>query len=661
MSRVFIALAVIAAFLAGLVLAYAPMVGDEVSALLSRAGLIAGSHTVSTVTVRSVETVEKTTTITETVTAPPVTSTETITETLTRTVYKTVYSTVSATETVTATTTIREIRVVNPQTYSALQRLANGPEEPGSVKPVYSTDGVTIYDGAYLAIRRPSYPGYYLATIYVYKSLGENSAIGYYLVPCCIETPSMLPPSLLEASRNGFTEYYSSESLAKMLGEGTYTIDVPISKNDAIECNLAVTQYRVTVTGCSVVSVIVSGPRLNGYPSLLDAVLGSYNETTLEKLRGIIWGGHPPRSLAEAAWEALAWMGKHISYDYEKEKSRSPAVYSPLQLVRLGKGVCSDYAVLGAASLLAAGAKRAYVIALDTSPVPHAVAAAWINYTLFILDQHPPLIEAGDYAEYLLGNRSVEAFIIRIDWTTQGPRVKAYQATISPGLDTYPEDRIPESTIEEVIGLVAKATGAKPAPWLETVIRIGRVYTYIDRFLEPLQGISRQEPVPLGALYSPALDKQWAKTLAETATTVLEKYYPEAIGKGSFWLTITRENHSTRIKLYATPFPAPRTTITETGDKLTITIEPINQANTETSTQLIIYNKARKICAAIAPPGYTYQGTPYITATTWETRGDKLVITIDKQRLNTLIEKCSNPVLDIWMNNTIIYSTRLKS
>ncbi len=668
MGKAALAILVIVAFIAGLLVPEAPIIGKEVQRVLSGLGLAETTTQPETITVTRENTATVTLTATKTLTTTvekTVTTTRslvtTIRETITKTITSTVTKTVTVTETITqpATAPLTQTSPA-PRTelsqgaQRGLERLTEGPSPPVLGAPAYTYGGLRLYSGRYLVVERPVYPGYYVATIYV-----ESHGATRYLVPCCLNTSEMLSPSLLVANSTSFTEYYSAESLYSFLGPGPHTIDVPIDSGHAVECKLLVTSNNVALSNCKPILVHVSGPRLNGYPSLLDAVLGSYNETVIEKLRSMVYGDEPPRGPAEAAWAALSWVGKHISYDYVKERERSPAVYSPLQLLERGKGVCSDYAVFLAATLLASGQRTAYILAMSLEPVPHAVAATSLGRSLFILDQHPPPVEAGDYAEYLLGNKTIPVYVIRVTRTSSGVSVKAYPAELSPGLDTYPWDEIPESTVEEARLLVSRDTGAKPAKELETVIETGNVYTYVDRYLEPLAGITRH-PVPIGLLYSPVFGKEWAKTIAATGEQILRQYYPQALGQGSFWLTVEQTREETRIKLYAVPFPEPRITITQEGDNLTIMIEAWQRV-TETSIQLIIYNSNKTICAAIAPQGYTYPGTTTITATKWTTRQNTITITLDKTRLLEATSQCTNPVLDIWMNKAIIYSLRIKT
>ena len=664
MNKATVVVLVIASFIIGLLVPEAPYVGNKVSQVLSSLGLAsttpAENGAVTRVAKETVtETVTSTVTLTttkETTIAKTVyrTVTQTLRETITKTVTEHATTRTTITVTVTVTSTPREQpvaeRAPTPSTYKELRELIEGPPLPVLGPQAYSYVGVRLYAGKYLVIERPRYPGYYVATIYV-----EAETTTRYLVPCCLETSDMLPPSILIANETLFAEYYSAKSLSEFLGNGVYTIDVPIDKGHAIECKLLVREDSVTLTNCKQVLVEVRGPKLSGYPSLLDAVLGSYNETLFAKLRTIIYGNKVVRDPAQAAWSILRWEHTHISYDYAKEERRDPTVYSPLQLLKRGSGICSDYAVFTAAALLASSQKTAYIIAINTKPVPHAVAATNLDNTLFILDQHPPPIEAGDYAEYLLGNKTLPAYIIRVTRTSSGISIKAYKAKLSPQLDTYPADKIPEETIEEARRIISRETGTIPARELETVIETGKVYTYINRYLEPLAGIT-QHPVPLGALYSPLLDKEWANEIAETAKTIIQQYYPRALGKGSFWLTVTQTPRVTSIKVYAIPFREPRVTIATSQDTITITIETEQPINPETDIQLIIYNNDKTICAAIAPPGYTYPGTPTITAKQWIKTGNTITIAIDKRAITDTTKECNNPVLDIWMKQAIIYS-----
>jgi hypothetical protein len=147
---------------------------------------------------------------------------------------------------------------------------------------------------------------------------------------------------------------------------------------------------------------MLSGPELETISPLAEALKG--------------------RTLAQSAWNVLAWEEEWITYDWEKAKlpparvltypdgrqevmeGQNNTIQTPYDTIMRRKGVCTDYAVLTDALLLAMNYSPVYVMEINLENGPgHAAALVKISDWYVVLDQHLPPMDLGAYYRYWKG------------------------------------------------------------------------------------------------------------------------------------------------------------------------------------------------------------------------------------------------------------------
>ncbi len=181
-----------------------------------------------------------------------------------------------------------------------------------------------------------------------------------------------------------------------------------------------------------------------------NVILDSYNESTMNYLRNLVYSGRSPSNVEEAVWRALEWVDENIEYDYSKSLfSIFYDIYDPVTFAREGYGICSDYAVFLSATLLSVGIEPVYILSLNTTMGGHAVAAVEIDNALYILDQHLPVIEWDDYRQYVF-NIVETVYVYKITYNVdKGPTIEFYELR-KEYIDTYPEDEIDPDLVKDV-------------------------------------------------------------------------------------------------------------------------------------------------------------------------------------------------------------------
>jgi len=368
-----------------------------------------------------------------------------------------------------------------------------------------------------------------------------------------------------------------------------------------------------------------------GYPTFYDVILNTFNETSMNILRKSVYRDSLPNDTRWIIWNALTWIDNNIRYDGAKALSSSTGIYDPLTTMKLGKGICSDYAVLTSAILLSANISPVYILTFNTSMGLHATVGIEMNNTLWILDQHLPVIEWDDYRQYV-ANITSQIYVYRIWYSHGTPTIEFYRMD-KEYPDTYPIDAMDQRAIDIVMDIVSRETGMRISRELSTVIPIWGVGWKLS-----LPVIDRGMDVPLDTAYSPIFKEQWGVWLANYIIELLNKYYLDYVEMhGSFWATIYRDSSYTVVKIYAVPFQVPSTIYRLYGDKLHIEInlstyiyDPINDI------QILLYTNSSGYCAGIAPPGYRYS-IPYINADEWY---DNLIVIVSMEKIYSLKQYC---------------------
>jgi len=152
----------------------------------------------------------------------------------------------------------------------------------------------------------------------------------------------------------------------------------------------------------------------------LEVALSSSELSKIQDLANELKG----EDICESAWNLLEWEDKNIEYDHSKASLPAPLIYyekdpytgvitdvevvggkdiyyyqTPYETVKKGKGVCSDYAILTAALLLAMDYSPVYIFHINYENYKdgHVATAIKVDGQYFMLDQHLPVWDLSDY------------------------------------------------------------------------------------------------------------------------------------------------------------------------------------------------------------------------------------------------------------------------
>ena len=620
-------------------------------------------ETTATVTVVEKTTVTKTVTKTlrKTITT---TLTTTTTTTTTRTATTTIYST---TTTTTATSTAAQPKPAAIQALLDTYTTAAGREAWWAPRPVeitgllFSHHGLEVYsaDNGLLVIvnRLPDPSNGYTYTIedteghelLVLWPFSQNKTSNG--VPAVPSTLSIVNKTLALGT-------WPVKTLAS-LGRGEYRLVAFQKDNTYVACSFRVTGANsIVFTGrCSTGPVIPStspGPVMGSYTSILDALVNGVTEPGEKILGATIYDNKATGSPAANVWRLLAWEEEHLAYDYQKyraiESGIEVGVQGPLETLRRGEGVCSDYAVFTAAGLDYLGLPA---MVLVFPRAYHAAAATVLGNTVIVLDQKTPPAELEDYLQYVIpGERQVTVYLLA-GTSSEGSTVVAYRLNTAKARDSYPADRLDEKTLLKAIRIAAEKLGLEGNPSLATVVEwLGAYYGLRIPVLEEVEA----RPAPLDAFYTPIFQDQWALLLSGYIEELVQKYYPDTIGRGSLWATILHEEDRLVLRTYAVPIRY-HVEVASTSNGLRIVVESQAIGNPVKDVSLLVYRAGeRNPCAGIAPPGYTYSSIPYISAKTWRGEAGRAEIVIDPAKLQQLITGCGpNARIGVWIRDSLVY------
>ncbi len=131
----------------------------------------------------------------------------------------------------------------------------------------------------------------------------------------------------------------------------------------------------------------------------------------------------------ETVWKILKWLEANIEYDFAKASLPSPVIlkysdgkteisqgrekiiYTPLETVQKGSGICTDYSLLTLSLLLLLDFDEVYLLELRFSnqQIGHSAIMVYVSGFPFILDQHTPPMDPGSYYkhEYYYDKREI--------------------------------------------------------------------------------------------------------------------------------------------------------------------------------------------------------------------------------------------------------------
>ncbi len=572
-----------------------------------------------TLTTTKLETL--TSTYTET-TATTITETYTVEINTTRTIIITKTTTATYTHTTTQTETITLVLAPTREEQNRSRLYFEEPtiEKPGN--PVVELDSFKLYvdnNYVYFEITSSSLNYNYL---YIFVTNIDNQA-KIALSPECIDRKKQCIESVyFYINKTYLLEVFRLRDIVYSLGRGEYVFTVYLPRGYSVSCSFSIVAGEGIVFSrdCRETTYIPSiepPPLLGSFTTIIDTILYSFTEETLSRVAEIIYND----TISDESWivwRVLEWVDRNIEYDYFKAGLEEAGVYTPLELLEVRKGICSDYSVFIAAALLSMDLDT-YILVLPE--IEHAVAATQINNTFFVLDQHLPPIELQDYLEHKAQNVT-KITIYHLHLEDSSISISKYTIDANRVVDTYPEDRLSQELVVALRNYVADTTHTSLCSCLDTVIASG-VGARLD-----LGNTTK--------FYHPLFTEQWKIWIGRVIVDLLEKYYREALGQGTSWIAIDEEENRTSIYVYAIPIKN-FTVSVQIGENITVEVESPLVENIVDVSILAYTDLGEKPCAGIVPPGYEYQNIPYVEAESWILLGDRIEITISKTKLEELL------------------------
>jgi len=383
--------------------------------------------------------------------------------------------------------------------------------------------------------------------------------------------------------------------------------------------------------------------------SYLTSLVCYHKSSLLEVIRSKIFGNESVTEVTSKIWKVLEWVSDNIRYDYDKEAKGVSYINNPLTTINRGKGICIDYSVLISAALQSVNVSPTYILSIKS--VNHAVAAIYLNNSLFILDQHPPPMEAQDYVEYILKSNTARADIIQVKGG-EAPVIEVF-SNIDLGklfnYDSYPQDSIPYLDCEVSMRL-SKYLGLTMEPKLLSLIESNLLVGRLTLLVPPISGLRISEAVPVTYFYNPIFEKQWIDFLVTKALDIVKNYFSEYIGNESYiWVHIG--NYSMNVAVVN--YEIPNVTIKILDETVTLMI---NYEYSEVSkVNVLIYRKGEvEPILGIAPKGYTYEDIKTVYASEWVVNEHNALI---KFNAKDILKNLSSGVytLAIWVNGKLSY------
>jgi len=236
----------------------------------------------------------------------------------------------------------------------------------------------------------------------------------------------------------------------------------------------------------------------------------------------------------------------------------------------------------------------------------------------------------------------------------RGSTILVYQLNTSIVPDDYPADKLEPGVVADTMSLVAKRYGLEPNPALGTVAEwYGSYYSLTMPSLNEVP----HRPAPLDVAYSPVFRREWAGYLAGYAGMLVEEYYRDAIGRGSFWILVGHNSTHMLLRLSAAPVRF-NLDVEESGGRLVLTVESAAIADPRADVSLLLYRRGEsRPCAGVAPPGYQYNGIPYINAEEWSGGKGRAYIVVDVAKLRGLAGRCGggDVRLAVWIGDSMVY------
>lgn len=269
----------------------------------------------------------------------------------------------------------------------------------------------------------------------------------------------------------------------------------------------------------------------------IESALEALTKQDIEVVGRVVLGDRD-LSPSEAVWRAIEWVEQNLEYDTERAelvmKHAKPLVYHPLKLIAVGKGICTDFALLYTATMLYTNISPIYIVALID--YRHAVTAVPINGTLIVLERHLPPMEFSDYIQYILGRELGRVHIYRVELGSEGVeyRILGLESIENLLRDSYPQDVIDSRIGIEVAKKLSDLYGFNISQALKPLAELG-INTLIITLPEVY--LSNMDRVGVYKFYSPIFRDMWVQYLANIAAKYLEPFAGRD-GDISIWVVV---------------------------------------------------------------------------------------------------------------------------
>jgi len=438
--------------------------------------------------------------------------------------------------------------------------------------------------------------------------------------------------------------------LLEALKPGTYEV---IAWSNGLEVLRA--YAIVTHSGVSIIE-----PEVIGKPaSVCDVVTacGEFrlicyiNETSIKKIKAVIFGNSSIYSAVDASWLALKWIDENIVYDKEKLEKGNYDLYDPITMLRIRKGICMDYSALLATALLSVGVEPVYMISIDN--INHMAPAVEINGSLFLLDQVLPPIEVGDYLDYiLLGSKSTVSMLKY--WVVNGEvQLEVLNNIELKNTDSYPADELGSDVFNAAIEeFMRKHPELIPDPKLEPLL--GAIGSELKMYVPELVGYGSEGKYPIPVLYSPIFRKWWIKMFTDCMEQLAKKYYNSTLRSGGyFWTSLSND----RLCFIAVNYVVPNSNVSLLNDSLKVIISIDHPIFT---LDVLVYRHGESVpIAGIVPRNKSYANITLINASGWAVSNTRVIFEFSVRELSKALPSGIYDLI-VWINNKPAYAITMR-
>ncbi len=441
-----------------------------------------------------------------------------------------------------------------------------------------------------------------------------------------------------------------TSKLLAALKPGVYEVIAWSDGEGVLRAHVIITRSGISIINSEVIgspTSVCSATNVCGEFKLICYI----NDTSLKKVRSVIYGSRENLSIIDAVWLALKWVDENIAYDREKFEEGNYELRDPITMLKLRRGICMDYSGLLTAALLSIGVEPVYIVGIDN--VNHVTPAVKINNSLFVLDQVLPPIEISDYIDYiLLGSRNTVSVFKY--WIVNGEVQLEAENNVELNItDAYPSDEFSAEVFNEAVRLFIKRhpeliPNSKLEPLLRAVGSELRMYTPV------LIGYGSEGRYPITVLYSPLFREWWAKMLADYMEQLARKYYNSVLkSRGYFWASLSNSS----LRFIAVSYEIPNSSIALLNDSARVSI--LSRGAIVTLNILIYRHGSTDPSAVIAPSSTSYTNITVVRASKWVITGSKAYVEFNMKELSKVLPSGVYDLV-VWVNGNPIYASTVK-